>query len=44
MLKGAKVKNRRRLRRHGYLKRSLTSMGLRVLRKRRQKGRHKLTV
>jgi len=37
-----KKKKRRRV--HGFLKRSRNYGGRRVLRKRRQKGRHRLTV
>ena len=39
-----KTRWRRRLRRHGYLKRSSTRDGRKVLARRRRKGRHKLTV
>lgn len=37
-------KKRKRARTHGFLKRSRTHGGRRVLKARRQKGRHKLTV
>ncbi len=37
-------KKRRRSRRHGFLKRSRTKAGANVLKKRRQKGRKKLSV
>lgn len=40
----AKLKKRKRLRTHGYLKRSSTVWGKNVLKSRRRKGRHKLTV
>ena len=39
-----KLKKRRRLRKHGYLKRSATKNGLRVLKARRRKWRASLTV
>ncbi|WP_412032303.1 50S ribosomal protein L34 [Malacoplasma muris] len=35
---------RRRAKKHGFLSRSKTSDGKNVIRRRRQKGRHKLTV
>ncbi len=38
-----KLKKRRRLRKHGFLSRTLTPNGRNVLRRRRQKGRHELT-
>jgi len=38
-----KPKKRRRARRHGFLKRSQTKNGKTVLKRRRQKGRKKLT-
>lgn len=37
-------KKRRRTRRHGFLKRSQTNDGRKVLKRRRCKGRKKLTV
>lgn len=39
-----KLKKRKRLRVHGFLQRSLTAGGQKVLRNRRRKGRHVLTV
>jgi len=39
-----KLKKRKRLRVHGYLQRSSTANGLKVLKNRRRKGRHELTV
>ncbi len=39
-----KLKKRKRLRVHGFLKRSSTGWGKNVLRNRRRKGRHQLTV
>lgn len=39
-----KLKKRKRLRVHGFLKRSLTASGRKVLKNRRRKGRHELTV
>ena len=39
-----KLKKRKRLRVHGFLKRSSTSAGKNVLKNRRRKGRHQLTV
>ena len=39
-----KLKKRKRLRTHGYLRRSSTVGGRKVLRDRRRKGRHELTV
>jgi large subunit ribosomal protein L34 len=39
-----KLKKRKRLRVHGFLKRSSTSSGKNVLKNRRRKGRHQLTV
>ena len=40
----SKLKKRKRLRVHGFLKRSSTVSGRRVLRDRRRKWRHDLTV
>ncbi len=40
----AKLKKRKRLRIHGFLSRSTTPGGRKVLRDRRRKGRHELTV
>lgn len=39
-----KLKKRKRLRVHWFLKRSSTSAGRNVLKNRRRKGRHQLTV
>lgn len=39
-----KLKKRKRLRVHGFLQRSLTANGRKVLKNRRRKGRHELTV
>lgn len=39
-----KLKKRKRLRVHGFLKRSSSVWGRNVLRNRRRKGRHQLTV
>jgi len=39
-----KPKKRKRAKSHGFLKRSKSVGGLKVLKKRRQKGRKKLTV
>jgi len=39
-----KLKKRKRLRVHGFLKRSSTAAGKNVLKNRRRKGRHQLTV
>ncbi|MGB2110436.1 MAG: large ribosomal subunit protein bL34 [Patescibacteria group bacterium] len=39
-----KLKKRKRLRVHGFLKRSSTVSGKNVLKNRRRKGRHQLTV
>lgn len=39
-----KLKKRKRLRVHGFLKRSLTASGRSVLKNRRRKGRHNLCV
>ena len=39
-----KLKKRKRLRVHGFLSRSSTPGGRKVLRDRRRKGRHELTV
>jgi large subunit ribosomal protein L34 len=40
----AKLKKRKRLRTHGYLERTQSANGRKVLRDRRRKGRHSLTV
>lgn len=40
----AKLKKRKRLRIHGFLRRSSTADGRKVLQNRRRKGRHNLTV
>jgi len=37
-------KNKKRKRKHGFLKRQKTKAGKRVVKKRRQKGREKLSV
>lgn len=39
-----KLKKRKRLRVHGFLKRSASASGKNVLKNRRRKGRHELTV
>ncbi len=39
-----KLKKRKRLRVHGFLKRSASASGRKVLKNRRRKGRHNLTV
>ena len=39
-----KLKKRKRLRVHGFLKRSSTASGRNILKNRRRKGRHELTV
>ena len=39
-----KLKKRKRLRVHGFLKRTLTANWKKVLKNRRRKGRHQLTV
>ncbi len=39
-----KLKKRKRLRVHGFLKRSSTASGRKILKNRRRKGRHDLTV
>lgn len=39
-----KLKKRKRLRVHGFLKRSASASGKNVLKNRRRKGRHQLTV
>ena len=44
MSKTYNPKNRKRKKTHGFLVRSETSSGKRVIKKRRQKGRAKLTV
>ena len=40
----AQLKKRKRLRVHGFLKRSASASGRNVLKNRRRKGRHELTV
>ncbi len=37
-------KNKKRARTHGFLKRKMTSTGKQVVKRRRQKGRKRLTV
>lgn len=39
-----KLKKRKRLRVHGFLQRSSTASGSKILKNRRRKGRHELTV
>ena len=39
-----KLKKRKRLRVHGFLKRSASASGRKILKNRRRKGRHQLTV
>jgi len=39
-----KLKKRKRLRVHGFLKRSASASGRKILKARRRKGRHSLTV
>jgi len=39
-----KLKKRKRLRVHGFLKRSASASGKKILKNRRRKGRHDLTV
>ena len=39
-----KLKKRKRLRVHGFLKRSTSASGRKILKARRRKGRHQLTV
>ncbi len=39
-----KPKKRKRKRKHGFLKRNRTNAGKKILRRRRKKGRKKLTV
>ena len=40
----AQFKRRKRLRVHGFLKRSASASGRKILKNRRRKGRHELTV
>lgn len=44
MEKLRKLKKAKRARKHGFIKRSLSSSGRKVLRKRKAKGRKSLTV
>ena len=39
-----KLKKRKRLRVHGFMKRSSTAAGRKILKNRRRRGRHQLTV
>jgi large subunit ribosomal protein L34 len=44
MIKGSKLKKIKRKRDHGFLKRVSSPSGKKVLKRRRKKGRYKLTV